>query len=349
MQKPKIAVVIPSFRVEGTIRQVIEKIPPIVDMIIVINDASPDSTAEIVKGIEDDRITLITHKINQGVGGAMKTGYAYALSKDADIIVKIDGDGQMDPTYLNKLIEPLLTGEVDYAKGNRFLHLQELRRMPLMRRIGNLGLTFLTKAASGYWNIFDPTNGFTAITGEVLRNIQPNRIANNYFFETSMLCDLRVIDAIVQDVAIPAIYNGEASSLNILHQLVIFPLNLLLRTSKRLAYRYFLYDFNAASLYIIAGIILLIFGFIWGIVKWNQSFQTGIPSTTGTVLIAVLPLILGVQFLTQAAAIDIQDTPSRKNKKVSRFASEKGLNSFESHLNRLIKEGLIIFEKVSDV
>lgn len=349
MHKPRIAVVIPSFKAENTILQVLKQIPMVVDLVIVVNDASPDSTAQKVMSCTDERVTLITLKENQGVGAAMKTGYAYALSRNADIIVKIDSDKQMDPRQLTRLIEPLLAGEADYAKGNRFLHVHELRHMPLIRRIGNLGLSFLTKAASGYWNIFDPTNGFTAIIGATLRKLNPAFIANNYFFETSMLCELRAIDAVVQDVAIPAIYNGEKSSLKIPQQLLIFPISLALRTLKRISNRYFLYDFNAASLYIIVGLIMVLFGVIWGLIKWSASNQTGIPATTGTVLIAVLPLILGVQFLIQAAAIDIHDVPTLTPTISSRSVSENQNNLFEAQLHQLEQRSLITLEKESNV
>ncbi|MEA5077246.1 MAG: glycosyltransferase family 2 protein [Anaerolineaceae bacterium] len=306
----RIGVVIPAYKVEKHIAGVITTLPQWVKKIIVVNDCSPDATSEIVRSITDPRIHLIEHPKNQGVGGAMLSGFQYALQQELDILVKMDGDGQMDPNYLPQLIAPILEGKADYTKGNRFLHPVALQRMPFFRMAGNLALTFMTKLASGYWNIFDPNNGYLAISMEKLRAIEPRNIARNYFFETSMLCELRRLNAVVEDVAIPAIYKDEKSSMNLPREFFNFLFNLSGRFFKRMFRRYFLYDFNAASFYIVSGILLGLFGGIWGIAKWAKSSQTGIPATTGTVLIAVLPIILAIQFLVQAVAQDIADVPT---------------------------------------
>ena len=160
---PRIVVVIPAYRAEKFIIKILSGIPPFVSNIVVVDDCSPDRTAELVYAFNDSRICLVSHETNQGVGKAMLTGYCKALELGAKIIVKMDSDDQMDPAYLVPLIAPILTGQADYTKGNRFLHANELKAMPFIRRIGNAGLSFLTKAASGYWNLFDPTNGYTAI------------------------------------------------------------------------------------------------------------------------------------------------------------------------------------------
>ncbi len=308
-RKPVVGVIIPCYKVEKHIASVISSIPAWVAKIIVVNDYSPDATRKIVESLLDPRIHLINHEKNQGVGGAMLTGFKYALQQNLDVVVKVDGDGQMDINFLPQLIEPILEGKADYTKGNRFLHPVALKRMPFLRMFGNLALTFMTKLASGYWNIFDPTNGYIAISTEKLRAIQPGNISKNYFFETSMLCELRKLNAVVEDIPIPAIYQDEKSSINIPREFFVFLFNLTGRFFKRMFYRYFLYDFTAASFYIISGIVLGVFGFAWGIAKWVKSSQTGIPATTGTVLIAVLPIILSIQFLVQAVAQDIADVP----------------------------------------
>lgn len=306
----KIGVIIPAYRVEKHIAAVIAGIPAWVEQIIVVNDCSPDSTRAIVESIADPRVHLLNHAKNLGVGGAMLSGFQYALKQDLDILIKVDGDGQMDTHYLPQLIEPILEGKADYTKGNRFLHPLALQRMPFLRRLGNLALTFMTKLASGYWNIFDPTNGYLAISSEKLQAINPRKISRNYFFETSMLCELRKLNAVVLDVPIPAVYQGEKSSMNIPREFFVFLFNLLFRFFSRIFNRYFLYDFSAASFYLISGTILEVFGFIWGVEKWAESSRAGIPATTGTVLIAVLPIILGIQFLVQAVAQDIADVPA---------------------------------------
>ncbi|MBA4384678.1 MAG: glycosyl transferase family 2, partial [Anaerolinea sp.] len=172
----KIAVVIPAYNVEDTIVKVIMGIPKSVDAIIVVNDASKDETASRVKTVKDNRVTLINHTQNMGVGGALLSGYSYALGLDVDIVVKLDGDDQMDVKFISVLIEPILNGQADYAKGNRFLHPVALKKMPFGRKISNLGLTFLSKIASGYWNVFDPANGYTAIASSKLASLDPKKI-----------------------------------------------------------------------------------------------------------------------------------------------------------------------------
>lgn len=313
MDKPhtKIAVVIPAYNVQSTIIKVLAGIPKTISAIIVVNDASMDETESKVKSVKDDRITLITHLKNRGVGGAMLSGYSFALTLDVDIVVKLDGDDQMDATLLPNLTDPLLYGFADYTKGNRFLHPVALKKMPAVRKIGNLALTFLTKIASGYWNIFDPANGFTAISRSKLEALDPRKISQNYFFETSMLCELRKLNAVVMDIPMPAIYQNERSSVKLLRELFIFSTNLIRRIFDRIFSRYFLFDFTAVSLYLIFGIALCLFGGIWGIIKWVQSIETGVAATTGTVLIAVLPIILGFQLLIQAISLDISDIPSK--------------------------------------
>lgn len=309
----KIFVVIPAFRAEATIEQVLSGIPDFVDSIIVVDDCSPDQTARLVEQFRqrDSRVLLLRHKQNQGVGGAMLSGYQFALEMGAEIIVKLDSDGQMDPAFMHKLITPIVSGSADYTKGNRFLHEKELIRMPYIRRIGNLGMSFLTKIASGYWNIFDPSNGYTAISAETLNEINFDRIARRYFFETSMLLELGLQRMIVRDISIPAIYGNEISSLSVWKTLFEFPPRLLGGTLRRFTYLYFIRDFTAISLFLIIGTISIFFGTLWGIYHWWLSSVSGVEASTGTVMIAILPLILGIQFLIQAVVMDIQNIPDR--------------------------------------
>lgn len=189
---PKIAVVIPAYRAAASIEKVIRGIPAWVDLIVVVDDGSDDNTAELVSGMEktDSRIHLVCHSSNQGVGGAVLSGYRLACRLGAEIIIKMDSDGQMDVAYMRQLIAPLAAGDADYTKGNRFLHTGELKAMPITRFIGNIALSFLTKLASGYWNVFDPTNGYTAIHAGIARRLCFERMDTRYFFETSMLLEL---------------------------------------------------------------------------------------------------------------------------------------------------------------
>lgn len=311
MNSQHIAVIIPAYKVEKHINTVIMNIPPFVKSIIVVDDGSPDLTGSILKKISDPRLIILTHEQNRGVGAAMITGYDHAVAIGADILVKMDGDDQMDPDKLSDLIFPIVHQEADFTKGNRFLHQTQLQSMPLTRRIGNWGLTFMVKAASGYWQIFDPTNGYTAMHRCVWHNINKTRIARDYFFESSLLTEMRYINAVVEDVYIPARYQDEVSSMSIWKVLFSFPLRLLKATVRRFIYQYYLYNFSFGSLALILGMLFILFGFVWGIVYWRESQITGIPATTGTVLIAVLPIILGVQLLLQAISQDMTEIPRK--------------------------------------
>lgn len=306
---PSFAIVIPAYRANNTIQDVIEKIPNWIDHIIVVDDCSPDNTYDVVQSIANPKIKLLKHYMNRGVGGAMKTGYQKALDLQADIIIKMDSDGQMDPQFLDRLISPIIKRKADYSKGNRFLRGRELQRMPAIRRIGNLGLSFLTKLASGYWNVFDPTNGYTAITKSALSMFDFDHLAERYFFESSMLLELCLHRIVVKDVSIPAIYEDEKSSLSPGKSLLEFPPKLFRGFVRRIFIQYFLVDFSAVSLLLIFGIFTFLFGVIWGIIHWVRSSHLNVVASTGTVMLAVLPIILGVQFLLQALILDTQNTP----------------------------------------
>jgi len=308
----QVAVVIPAYRAAAHIAGVLRGIPEFVAWIVVVDDCSPDDTAAIVQeeARRDPRIRLLRHEENQGVGGAVLTGYAEAHRLGAEIVVKMDGDGQMDPAHLPALIAPIVRGEADYAKGNRYLHARQLRSMPLARRVGNLGLSFLTKLASGYWNIFDPTNGYTAIHASLIPRINKEGIGRRYFFESSILLELSLLRAVVRDVYIPARYGDEISSLSLFKTLRQFPVALAKGFCRRVWIQYFVRDFSIASLYAIAGLGLLVSGAVFGAAHWHSSAQYGVATPTGTVMLAALPVLLGIQLLLQAVSLDIQNQPT---------------------------------------
>ncbi len=296
---------------EREIQSVLRAVPAYIKHIIVVDDASPDSTADLVAASakQDRRLLLIRHPSNQGVGGAMVTGYRKALELEAQIVVKIDGDGQMDMDRLPEMLQPLVDGRADYCKGNRFRDFKSLQKMPLIRRIGNMGLAFLSKAATGYWNMFDPTNGFIAIRSEVLAQLPLERIDRTYYFETSMLANLYLVGAVVRDVPMPARYQGEVSSLLIHRILFEFPPRLLATLVRRLVLKNFIYDFSMASIYLLTGLPLLLFGLIFGIIKWIHYASLDIPAPTGTVMLPTLSVLLGIQFLLSAIEIDLRSVP----------------------------------------
>lgn len=311
----KIAVVIPCYNVEKHIETVINTLPTDVSWIITVNDCSTDDTDMILRRIqqENKKIIYINHEKNLGVGGAMLTGFKKSLELNSDITIKLDGDGQMDSAYIPEMIKPILEKKADYTKGNRFRDFSALRQMPVIRRIGNLGLSFFIKAASGYWNIFDPTNGFIAISNEMLKNINTRKIHKRFFFESSMLIELYHANAVIQDVPMKAKYGSEVSNLSVTRALFGFPPKLLKAFIRRIFLKYFMFDFNIASVYMLAGFPLLLAGFIYGLLNFIKYASSHEPAPTGTVVIPTLMIILGFQLVLSAIQYDITNYP-RKNK-----------------------------------
>ena len=301
-----IVVVVPAYNVEREIGPAVERLPKFVDHIIVVNDSSVDQTKEKVEAISDPRIVLLNNGVNEGVGGATIAGLKKGLALGGDIFVKYDGDGQMDSEKMEDLISPLFAG-YDYAKGNRFIHTRELtRKMPKLRLMGNFVLTFFTKLASGYWHIFDPQNGYLAMTTKILKSLDLDSFHKRYFFENEMLVHLNICRARVRDVSIPAKYGDEKSSLKIWKILFSFPWLLLKRFIRRIYFRYILYDFSVIGIFYVMGSILLVWGTMFGAYAWTKSIVTGIVTTTGTVMIAVLPFIIGFELFLQAIVMEVQ-------------------------------------------
>ena len=309
--KMKFAVVIPSYKVSKHILDVINNIPEFVNHIIVVDDKCPQNSGNIAVTSNDKRVVVCYHEVNQGVGGAVVTGYKKALELNSDIVIKVDGDGQMDVAYMQKLIQPIVDEKADYTKGNRFTDFKALRQMPKIRLFGNSGLSFLVKASSGYWNMMDPTNGYTAINKHALEELDLDNLAKRYFFEADMLINLNIENAVVTDVDIPAKYGDEESSLSITKTLFGFPPKLFKGLCKRIFLKYFIYDFNMLSLYLVLGLPMILFGMSWGGFKWIEAIITNVETTTGTVMLSVLPIILGTQFLLQAIQIDMSNVPKK--------------------------------------
>jgi len=303
--KARLAVVVPAFRAEATIADVVRGIPPEVDQVFVVDDASPDRTAHNAGSVGDPRVVVIRHAENAGVGGAMKSGYRAALAAGCDVVVKMDADGQMDPKRMAELVRPLLEGAAGYAKGNRLTSLEASRAMPRRRLLGNLLLSMATKAVSGYWNLLDPTNGYTAIRADVLRRLDLAHVRERYFFETSMLVELHLLRVPVRDVLMPARYQGERSSLRLLPASFEFGARLASALLRRLWLEYGVLDFRPASAFAAAGLLLSGFGTVFGGYHWYRSIVDQREASAGTVMVAALPFLLGVQLLLQAVVLDI--------------------------------------------
>ncbi len=300
-----VVVVIPAYNVGLQISGTIEGIKPFVDHIVVVDDCSFDNTYDIVKSLNNNRVTLLRNSENQGVGGATTEGFKKGLELGGDIFIKFDGDGQMDPERMEDLITPIFDG-YDYVKGNRFIHTDALNNMPLFRLSGNFLLTFLTKLASGYWKIFDPQNGYVAITREALMTLPLGNLYKRYFFENDMLVNLNINRLRVIDVSMPARYGDEKSSLKIRKIIFSFPSLLLARFIRRIYKKYILYDFSVIGFFYVIGFFLMLFGSTFGGYHWIKSVYTGSVATTGTVMIAVLPIILGFQMFLQGIVLEIE-------------------------------------------
>lgn len=307
-----VAAVLPAYNVAGELGTVLRSMPPLFTTIVVVNDGSADQTGAIADRYAelDRRIVVVHHEKNRGVGGAMVTGFRTAIESGADIVVKIDADGQMPLWLVPELIAPLIAGEADYTKGNRFRDFQAVRAMPLARRIGNVALSFLAKAATGYWRVFDPTNGFLAIRSDVLSQLPLQKIDRTYFFEISMLSHLYLIGAVVKEIPMPARYAGETSSLSIPRVLRQFPGRLLWSLLRRLVLKNYVYDFNLASLHLAVGVPLLLTGIAYG--GWNWFQYTVLlreAAPTGTVVLPALMIMVAVQLLLSAAHYDLEAVP----------------------------------------
>jgi glycosyltransferase involved in cell wall biosynthesis len=308
----RIAVVIPSYRVVGHILEVIARIGPEVERIYVVDDACPDRSGDFVaKGCSDPRVQVLRHERNRGVGGAVKTGYQRALAEGMDVAVKIDGDGQMAPELLPLFVRPIRQGLADYVKGNRFYNIEDVRSMPPARLFGNAVLSFLTKLSTGYWRLFDPTNGYTAIHRTALGMLPLDKVADGYFFESDLLFRLATIRGVVLDVPMRAVYGDEKSGLRIARILFRFLRGHAANFVKRIFYNYFLRDFSLASLELVAGCGLLSFSAVFGIWKWVSSSDAGVATPAGTVMLAALPAILGLQLLLSFLGADLGHEPTR--------------------------------------
>lgn len=303
---PKVAVVIPSYKVTKYITAVIQEIGTDVHAIYVVDDKCPEGSGHLVEqSVSDPRVVVLYHDVNQGVGGATLTGIRQAIADGMEIVVKIDGDGQMDPALVPRFVKSIKAGEADFAKGNRFFELEDMAEMPLVRIIGNAGLSFLSKLSTGYWHSFDPTNGYFAIHAKVAALLPFDKLSKRFFFETDLLFRLNTLQAKVVDVPMRAVYRDEVSNLRPDRELVRFGAGHIRNFGKRIFYNYFLRNFSIASVELILGLALLTFGVAFGLANWS----TERVATAGTVMLAALPVIVGVQLLLAFINFDIQAVP----------------------------------------
>lgn len=312
LRLPTVAVVIPCYKVRRHILGVIAGIGAEVQRIYVVDDCCPDQSGVFVRDhCRDPRVSVLSHETNLGVGGAVMTGYRAAIADGATVIVKLDGDGQMDGALIPEFVDPILRGEADYTKGNRFFDLEQISNMPPLRLFGNAVLSLLTKLSSGYWDLFDPTNGYTAIHADTARHLPFNKISQRYFFESDMLFRLNTINAVVVDVPMDARYGDEVSNLKISKIVTEFLSKHLRNFGKRIFYNYYLRNMSLASLQLPLGLLLLLSGAGYGAWHWIASNEAGVSTPSGTVMLAALPVLMGTQLVLAFLAYDIASVPRR--------------------------------------
>jgi len=305
-EKSTVAVVIPAYKVSDHILKVVNSISLDIDHVIVVDDACPENSSEHLRKQNLAReVTIIRHEANLGVGGAMKTGYRRAIELGADIVIKIDGDGQMDSRLIPNLVKPILSGQSEYTKGNRFYSLELIRNMPKIRLFGNVVLSFMSKLSTGFYHIFDPNNGFTAVTSEALLLMDFNTIDDRYFFESDMLYQINAIGMRVLDVPTPAIYGEEVSNLKVGHSVFYFLARHMRNALKRITLNYFIRDFSVATVQLVFGLILAIWGITLGLSTWIQSSHSGLPSQPGTIVLVAILCITSLQLLLSFINYDI--------------------------------------------
>lgn len=312
IQTNGVAVVIPCYKVVDHIMGVLAQIGPEVARIYCVDDACPQGSGDLVeRESRDPRVAVLRNVGNQGVGGAVMTGYRQAVRDGATVIVKIDGDGQMDPGLIGAFVAPILRGEADYTKGNRFFDLEQIRQMPGLRIFGNAALSFMTKLSTGYWDMFDPTNGYTAIHADVAKLIPYERVSRRYFFESDLLFRLSTFRAVVIDIPMDARYGDEKSGLKVGRIIGEFAAKHLRNLFKRIAYNYFLRDMTIASLELLAGVGLLGFGALFGGYHWWAAASSAQAAPVGTIMIATVSVVSGLQFLLAFLGYDIASVPRR--------------------------------------
>ncbi|WP_311243184.1 glycosyltransferase family 2 protein [Microbacterium sp. WCS2018Hpa-23] len=303
-----IAAVVPAYKEERMISTVVTTMPDFVDHIVIVDDCSPDATSEVVAALDDPRVTLIRHEENQGVGGAIITAHRAAMDLGSDVNVVMAGDAQMDPAYLPALLDQVTDGGFGFAKANRFYSPESFHGMPGYRVLGNIVLSFFTKMSSGYWNLFDPQNGYTAVRTEVLRRIALERVARRYSFENDLLIRLNIAQVSATDVPIPAVYGEEVSSIRLRKVIPELLHRLTVGYWSRIWYRYVLWSFSPIALLLFAGLFFTLFGL--GITVWVMfQIAASVVATAATVMLAAVPLMLGFQMLLTALQLDIQATP----------------------------------------
>jgi glycosyltransferase involved in cell wall biosynthesis len=306
-----VAVIVPAYNEERLIEATLREVPEFVDSVIVIDDGSADGTVEAARRFagSDPRVLVLVQEQNQGKGAAVVRGFEQVTAQGREFVVLMDGDNQMPAEYLTALLDPLIDDGLDATKGNRFIaDPKALSTMPRYRMIGNILLTMMTKLASGYWSIFDSQNGYWALRMKTVERLELSRLAKRYDLENSLLINLNIIGGKLRDVPIPARYGEEESKIRIWKVTPRITMTLLGGVMQRVFYRYVVYNFHPVALFLLTGLPFLVWGLFFGLFVAITSM--GDPAaTTGTVMLAVLPFLMGFQLLLAALVLDIMSEP----------------------------------------
>jgi len=306
-KQKKIAVIIPCYNESNQISKVLSTLPDFIDHIIIVDDASTDQMVEKITSIHDRRIILIKHKKNQGVGSALSSGYKWAKDHNIDVVIRMDGDGQMDPDDLPAILDPVCDGVADYSKGNRLFTGEAYKMIPKVRFWGNAFLSFLTKIASGYWHVADSQSGYTAINKKALHAIDWDKMYKRYGQPNDLLVRLNIHNMRVVDVPVKPIYNvGEKSGLKIRKIIFTIPIMLIKMFFYRLFKKYMIRNFHPLVLFYFSGILLNILAFplfVRFLYFWIS--VNHIPKIN--FLAWMMLKILGIQFLLFAMWFDMEE------------------------------------------
>jgi len=301
----KVAVVVPAFNEEGLVGSTVSTIPAFVDKIYVVDDGSTDATVERAQGA-DERVEVIRHEKNEGVGAAIVTGYRRAAADEYDVTCVMAADGQMDPDDLEMLVRAIASNECDYAKANRLFTGQAWQLIPKTRYLGNAVLSFLTKIASGYWHVADSQSGYTAVNLETIRMVDLERVYRRYGFPNDLLVHLNVWNRRVRDYPSRPIYGvGERSGIRLRKVIPRISWLLLKGFFWRMGQKYVIRDFHPLILFYMLGILLFGVGILLGIVEVALRFA-GNPITSATIVLVALLVISGLQLLLFAMWFDME-------------------------------------------
>lgn len=309
-RKLETAVVIPCYNEEKMITQTIKKIPEYIDHIIAVNDASTDNTIGVLKKLKKQysKLIIVDNKVNQGVGGALIAGYDYAVKNTkATAIGIVAGDDQFDSSYLKAMLDDFIDQSADYVKASRFFHREAFKTMPKYRQFGNIFISLLTKFSTGYYSITDITNGCGWLRREIIEKIDFSIVEKRYDYETSMLTALSIVNAKVIDHAVPAHYGDEKSTIKLIPTAWRNLKAVWKGFWRRIYYKYVLYGFHPVALFLFTGMFFLIISLLLAIFLLYVKLFAHQSPTAGSVMLAVLPFILGIQLTLTALTIDVSN------------------------------------------